>query len=251
MENGGKNMISEKLKELREDTSMNKKQFAEFLGIKYTTYNGYETGAREPASDFLILVSRKMDVSIDYLLGIQESPNILRSYQMDSSEYSLIKKYRKLDNRGKNIVNLILDQEYEESLMQEKEQSPETSDIIYRPIYELRVSAGTGQFLDSNDYEIRAFPAADVPPDSTFGVIISGDSMEPKYYDGEIAFAKQDPDFAVGDIGIFVLDNDGYIKQLAETESGRVLRSFNSQYPDIPITEFSDLRVVGKVVGKL
>ena len=47
-------MIGDKLKEIRERTGMNKKEFAEYIGVKYTTYNGYETGAREPASDFLI-----------------------------------------------------------------------------------------------------------------------------------------------------------------------------------------------------
>ena len=64
-------MIGEKLKEIREKTGMNKKEFAQYLGLKYTTYNNYETEAREPASDFLILISTKFDVSIDYLLGLQ------------------------------------------------------------------------------------------------------------------------------------------------------------------------------------
>ena len=55
-------MISEKLKEIREKTHMNKKEFAEYIGIKYTTYNNYETGTREPSSDFLILISSKFAV---------------------------------------------------------------------------------------------------------------------------------------------------------------------------------------------
>ena len=58
-------MIGEKLKELREKTGLNKKEFAQYLGLKYTTYNNYETESREPSSDFLILISEKFDVSID------------------------------------------------------------------------------------------------------------------------------------------------------------------------------------------
>ena len=59
-------MIKDALKEIRESTKMNKKEFADSIGVKYTTYNGYETGTREPDSDFLILISKKFDVSIDY-----------------------------------------------------------------------------------------------------------------------------------------------------------------------------------------
>ena len=32
-------MINDKLREIREQTGLNKKRFAEFIGIKYTTYN--------------------------------------------------------------------------------------------------------------------------------------------------------------------------------------------------------------------
>ena len=33
-------MIKDKLKEIRENIGMNKKEFANCIGIKYTTYNG-------------------------------------------------------------------------------------------------------------------------------------------------------------------------------------------------------------------
>ena len=117
-------MIEDKLRELREQTGMNKKEFSEFLGVKYTTYNGYETGAREPGSDFLKLVSTKFDVSIDYLLGLQDKKEILHQYSLKSSEYYKIEKYRSLDRYGQELVDLVLDKEYERC----REQKP--ADII-------------------------------------------------------------------------------------------------------------------------
>ena len=104
-------MISDKLKEIRENTGMNKKEFANYIGVKYTTYNGYETGAREPDSDFLILISTKFDVSTDYILGLQTESNVLHSYSLKASEYSHIEKYRSLDNYGRETVDLILERE--------------------------------------------------------------------------------------------------------------------------------------------
>lgn len=63
------------------------------LDIKYTTYNGYETAAREPDSDFLILIAQKFDVSTDYILGLRDEKDITNSYQLKSSEYKHIEKY--------------------------------------------------------------------------------------------------------------------------------------------------------------
>lgn len=106
-------MIKEKLKEIRERTGMNKKEFASFIGIKYTTYNNYETGEREPGSDFLILISQKFDVSIDYILGLQGEKEIKHSYELKAYEYDHIKKYRALDPHGKKMVDFTLQEEWE------------------------------------------------------------------------------------------------------------------------------------------
>ena len=98
-------MIKDKLKEIRENIGMNKKEFANCIGIKYTTYNGY--------SDFLILIAQKFDVSTDYILGLRDEKDITNSYQLKSSEYKHIEKYRDLDDHGKNIVTTILNIEYD------------------------------------------------------------------------------------------------------------------------------------------
>lgn len=104
-------MIKDKLKEIRERTGMNKKEFAEYIGTKYTTYNNYETGTREPDSDFFIMISKKFNVSTDFILGLQEEKEILHSYELKSSEYEHIKKYRTLDPTGKSHVDTVLDWE--------------------------------------------------------------------------------------------------------------------------------------------
>lgn len=113
-------MIGERLKEIREKTGMNKKEFANYIGIKYTTYNGYETGAREPDSDFLILISQKFDVSTDYLLGLQGVKEVLHSYKLKSTEYAHIEKYRDLDDHGKEMIDVVLEKEYDRCKDQNK-----------------------------------------------------------------------------------------------------------------------------------
>ena len=124
---------------------------------------------------------------------------------------------------------------------------PET---VSRPVFDLPAAAGTGQFLDSYGYTDMSFPADVVPPDSNFGVRIAGDSMEPEFSDGEIVFVKQQPTLNNGDIGIFVLNTDGYLKKFCLNENGYTLVSFNPKYEPIEITENDNIRIVGKVLGK-
>lgn len=63
------------LKSLRDSLGLTQKQFAENLGIKLTTYNGYETGTRDPDSDFWIFVARKYKVTTDFLMGYSSDPH--------------------------------------------------------------------------------------------------------------------------------------------------------------------------------
>lgn len=52
---------------------MSMKQAAAALGLPYTTYVNYEKGEREPNSETLIMIANYYNVSIDYLIGRDES----------------------------------------------------------------------------------------------------------------------------------------------------------------------------------
>lgn len=58
-----------RLKELREEIGLNRRELAEAVGLKYTTYLNYEKEEREPDSDTLILLANFFSVSVDYLIG--------------------------------------------------------------------------------------------------------------------------------------------------------------------------------------
>ena len=62
-----------RLKELREEKGMNRRQLAEAVGIKYSTYVNYEKEEREPDSENLIKFANYFGVSIDYLIGRTEN----------------------------------------------------------------------------------------------------------------------------------------------------------------------------------
>ena len=66
-------MMCDKIKELRETTGMSARKFAAEMGLKYTNYYGYEKGTREPVADVIAAFASYFGVSVDYLLGIEDS----------------------------------------------------------------------------------------------------------------------------------------------------------------------------------
>ncbi len=255
-------MITEKLKEIRLSKNMNKKEFANFLGMKYTTYNNYETGAREPASDFLIKISETFDVSIDYLLGLKDNKDVFHSYELKSEEYMHIKKYRSLEDHGKDIVDTILDKEYDHAMMMKKQSETEhiqepnpdyqfivESERLYMTQYDYGVSAGIGNYLDEWDVPKTTVQIADSPiaRKADYILKVDGDSMTPKFDDGDRVFVKAQETVEMNEIGIFVIDSTCYLKQF----KGDRLHSLNPNYNDIALNEFQNIKCVGKVLGKV
>ena len=116
------------------------------------------------------------------------------------------------------------------------------------PVYDLPASAGTGVFLDSSDYEMMQV-GSEVPVNANFGVRVSGDSMEPSYHDQQVVWVQQQPTLMDGDIGIFILNGQAYIKQWQSSFKGTSLISLNPAYSPIPIHESDELRMFGKVLS--
>lgn len=136
-----------RLKELREKRHSSMRQIAQQLGIPYTTYVNYEKGIREPNSEMLVLLSDFFDVSVDYLIGRSNYPEIqdgkfsyngitlpgrcVPVYDKDGKECGYahvdenatniqavyidenLEKYRALDAHSKKLVDLVLETEYE------------------------------------------------------------------------------------------------------------------------------------------
>ena len=111
-------------------------------------------------------------------------------------------------------------------------------------LYDVPVSAGGGNYLDSNDYEMIEVEST-VPGSTDYAVRISGDSMMPRFVDKQIIFVHEQPTLEEGEIGIFSLNHHAYVKKLGKG----CLLSLNPHYPPIPIQEQDEFKVFGRVVG--
>lgn len=162
-----------------------------------------------------------------------------------SSELKMIKKYRTLDKHGKKIVDFVLNEEYDRSTEQNEEVIQ--TNCIVLTMYEDPVSAGTGEYLaDGRCVEVTV-DETPLTERADFILRVSGDSMEPTYYDGDKVLVEKLKTLDIGDIGIFILNGQGYIKEYSPDG----LLSHNKKYGIIRIGESDRCDIVGKVIGKI
>ena len=136
-------------------------------------------------------------------------------------------------------------------LLSERYQKKESTIIPFRRKIKwslLSSSAGTGQFLDEEDFEMIEV-GEDVPEEADFGLALNGDSMEPRYHDKQPVWVKQTSVLNNGDIGIFYLDGMTYCKQLKEEKDGIYLISLNSKYDPIKVSTESTFKIFGRVLN--
>ena len=69
----------ENIRSLRIDGGYTQKQIAEYLHIRQNTYSQYENGVIELTAERLVKLADFYNVSIDYLLGRTDNPEVNRN----------------------------------------------------------------------------------------------------------------------------------------------------------------------------
>ena len=155
---------------------------------------------------------------------------------------------------------------YLESLPAYRRCSAQTGTVVEMNVSTLPASAGFGEALDNNLFERRAFPASSVPVGASFAVRVSGDSMEPVLHDGQYAWVEECSRLNPGEVGLFVVDGEGFIKVYSEREPDGdeaenytdsegvcrpqpVLVSCNEAYEPKVITSGMSFRIAGRVLN--
>ena len=64
------------LKSLRKDAGLTQKELADKVGVTNSTISFYEQEERSPSVDMIIRLAEIFNVSVDYLLGIDQKKNI-------------------------------------------------------------------------------------------------------------------------------------------------------------------------------
>ena len=252
-------VIAERLRTLRREKNLSKRELVSLLPINYSTYANYESGFREPNSEVLQMLARHFNVSIDYLMGMTENRRKADEVAiLTNAEHDHITLYRQLDAHGKSLIDVVMGKELERVnfLGANAQGSSKHADNqwVTLNVYHQQSSVGLGSYLtdDSDlDYEVMRFVATPVSQKADFCVKVRGDSMEPKICDGDIVFVKAAPKVEPDNVGLFIYDGEAYCKRLRIDNKKSVifLESLNKSYAPKQIAHPEHLRTVGLVIG--
>lgn len=208
-------MFSDIFKYLIQSRKISVYQVSKDTGISESLMSQWKSGRQLPKYDNLNILADYFNVSGDYLLGRTENPNI--------------------DNKAIKIVR-----------PEEKKETDIPKRIL--PFYRTAASAGAGSYLfDDTPVEYINVPKTDTTSAADYILEVRGDSMEPKFYDGDCVLIQQAERIYEGQIGIFILNGESYIKKMGKGE----LISLNSAYSPIRLHEYDDIRCAGRVLGTI
>lgn len=115
----------ERLRMQREELGLKQKEMAEKLKLPANTYNGYETGKRQPSLEVVAEISSILEVSTDYLLGRSNIKNPQCStynkeeqHPITDDEKNILNLYKKLNAKDKAKFEGMMElkiSEYEDS----------------------------------------------------------------------------------------------------------------------------------------
>ena len=232
---------TKRLKSLRKKLGYTQKDVALKLRVTQQNYQKWESGfTKSPTTETIIELANIFNTSVEYLTNTE----ILPIYQALS------------ETRQSELVS-IAEEKLKEQLNENKVIPFIDNLIPYQVISEQSLSAGYGNGYTDEQETYTVFWDKDVRYD--YAAEIEGDSMEPKFHDGDIALIRKthvnDYDGCVCVVDD-VANQRVYIKRIHIEDTHVRLESLNKDtydngeliYPDILLENTENLRLIGKVV---
>ena len=240
-------MNLEIINQFKKEKCLTNAQLAEKAGITLSTLDKITAGINQnPKLNTLKALCKIIGCRLDDFDDSPRVPNL--SSQFTAVEIQHIKKYRTLDDHGKDIVDTVLDKEYDRvQLIPEKEaaQIIEFEDLLE---FVEPVSAGYGIHMDTVGSSKHVKVVANIYTQKADYILrVSGNSMEPKYHHGDKILVQEVSDVDIGEIGVWIIDGRGFVKQKADG----ALLSLNPEYePIYPMDSWQQV-CQGRVLGLL
>lgn len=238
--------IGSKLSKLMDMNGTNANELARKIDVSpQTIYSIIKRDSKKADIEVLLKLADTLGVTAEYFVDDINTGNGFSLEQYSKEELDHLKKYHNLDTLGQSHVDAILQWETERIQQFKQATSAPAATRMINYYYRL-ASAGTGQIIfDMPPTKRIEIPAIPEYRKADYAIGVNGNSMEPVYHDGDTLLVEMTDSVEIGEIGIFLVNGESFVKKRGEVE----LISLNRESKNIPLNE--DARCLGKVIGKL
>ena len=259
----------------RKKKGLNQQQLAERIGVSRNTVAGWETGHSRPDLETLPRLCDSLGMSMNVFFGREEGVtgverkmlDIFRALEENDRQVMMWQMEALLAQRALSRAGGAAEQKkgtgprIRESgaagsgRMGRRSRKPEPTPRgealrrkalqLYRS--DLSAAAGFSGTLEAERGE-KVWIFADERTDKADEIIaVNGHSMEPTYYDGDLVLVQHTETLRPGEIGVFVVDGEGYIKEYQPDG----LYSHNEAYAPMIFQDGNEVRCIGRVLGRI
>ena len=244
---GEKMEYGERIRRRRTELGMNQAALAERVGVSRNTVAGWETNHSRPDLGTVPALCSALSLPLEAFFGSEK--------KRSREERKILEVYFALEERDRESIlwqmEALRDRRAaaREKAREEAEairfaEPPRTVSLF---VNELGAAAGFGAALGEAQGE-KMILLADRDTERADEVItVCGRSMEPTFFDGEQVLVQHAKELREGEVGIFLVDNEGYIKEYRKDG----LHSHNPEYRTMTFREGQTVRCIGRVIGKL
>lgn len=240
--------IHQKIKAFRLEAGLTQAQFAEKLGITQGLVAHYETQPGEIGKNGKEKKSSKPELEKLPLIAEILGKNVVDLFDDETQSKSDIVK-KELKDNFERYAHLVPDDR-------------QLKDAVLIPKLQIVAGAGSEGFFDVAMLNTKGYVPVErhvigkLNPENLRAIEIVGDSMEPEFYEGDVAIidmVNHRYDF-VKIAGVYVVRSDEavYIKKVEFMPRGGIrMMSINRSYGDITIAPDENFEILGKVCGKV
>lgn len=236
------NSFKDRLKQIMSERKISQSELSRRTGIGRNSISDYLNGKYEAKQDKVFELAKALNVNEAWLMGFDISKNRKIENNDITSIYSKLTPPRQ-SNLLKYATNQLEEQNNDsDNLVDFNSYIQEKSEV---DIYGC-ASAGIGERL-YNEPISKEFVRGYVPAHD-IALKVNGDSMEPLFKNGQIIFIEKSHTIKDGQIGVFIINGDAYVKKVYVEDNRLTLVSLNKKYKDLYFYDNESVRLVGKVI---
>ncbi|HDJ1970369.1 LexA family transcriptional regulator [Staphylococcus aureus] len=237
------NSFKDRLKQIMSERKISQSELSRRTGIGRNSISDYLNGKYEAKQDKVFELAKALNVNEAWLMGFDISKNRKIENNDITSIYSKLTPPRQ-SNVLKYATNQLEEQnnDSDDNLVDFNSYIQEKSEV---DIYGC-ASAGIGERL-YNEPISKEFVRGYVPAHD-IALKVNGDSMEPLFKNGQIIFIEKSHTIKDGQIGVFIINGDAYVKKVYVEDNRLTLVSLNKKYKDLHFYDNESVRLVGKVI---